>query len=276
MKNVKQVVFIVIGVVMILLAVALIFTKKTVDNREENNSKSGTRVFNGPVHTLIFEAGACDVEIETGSADEYILSYDGLSYATISDHLEDGVLEFTYKQNRDWLTKLFFQPDRKDTHVTLTIPEDAVLERAEFEFGAAEIKMEQINAKDLSITVGAGELHARNITATEKASLQVGAGAFYADKVNLVNAELECGVGEMELSGVITGDSTVDCGVGEMQLDIDGDQDAYKGELNCGLGEIQFGDIRIEGSGKKSYGASSAESRMDIKCGIGEVDVRFR
>ena len=135
--------------------------------------------------------------------------------------------------------------------------------------------MEEVRAKKLYITVGAGELNAKSLTATESAHFTVGAGSFVAEDVALTNADLECGVGEMKVSGTLDGASVAECGVGSMEIAIAGEQAEYYGELNCGLGEIECGDIQIGGSGKQSYGTSSAERRMDIKCGIGEVDVRF-
>lgn len=276
MKSAKQIVFIAIGVVMVLLAVGLIAIKKGQDSDGRTiGGESGTRTFPGPVNNLIFEVGASTIDVVTGDTEEYILSYEGLKYGTISDRYEDGVLRITYRQNENWPAKLIYDNDINKQKITLTVPKNAVLDSAVFEFGAAEIEMERITAKELYVTVGAGQLNAYNLTATELAKFNAGAGAFYADDVVLTNAELVCGVGQMNIAGTFEGDTTADCGVGSMEIVVDGEQEQYRGDLSCGLGEIDFGDISIEGSGSKSYGTSSATSRMDIKCGIGEVDVRF-
>ncbi|MBQ8800194.1 MAG: DUF4097 family beta strand repeat protein [Lachnospiraceae bacterium] len=275
MKNAKQGVFILVAVVMIVASVGLIMTKNAYDGGSSSREKNGTRTFSGTVDKLVFEAGACEIDVTVGNTEEFILSYEGLSHATLSDSLKDGTLRITYRQDAGWPAKMFYGNSIKDTKITLTIPEDAVLSEAAFEFGAAEIEMDDITAKELLITVGAGELTAHKLTATEKALFTVGAGAFYAEDVELTNAILECGVGEMELSGNIIGESIVDCGVGETTLTLTGDEEDYQGDLNCGLGEIHMGSVEISGNGNKSYGTSSAECRMDIKCGIGEVDVRF-
>ncbi len=276
MKSAKQIVFIAIGVAMILLAVGLIAMKKGQDSDGRTiGGESGTRSFPGPVNNLIFEVGASSIDVIVGDTEEYVLSYEGLKYGTISDRYEDGVLRITYRQNENWPAKMFYDNDIDKQKITLIVPMDAVLDSAVFEFGAADIEMDRIAAKELYVTVGAGQLNAYNLTATELAKFTVGAGTFCADDVVLTNAELVCGVGEMDVSGTFSGDSTADCGVGAMEIGVDGEQEAYRGDLNCGLGEIRFGDIGIEGSGKRSYGTSSATSRMDIKCGIGEVDVRF-
>lgn len=279
MKNAKQMIYIVIGTAMILLSVGLIILKNANGTTSRFNGESGgdygREVFEGPITSLVFEAGACNVEVMTGEADYFILDYEGLKYGELTHKSEDGELLISYKQDNNWPAKMFVDNDINDQKITLTVPKDALLESALFEFGAAEISMEEIEAKKLYVTVGAGELTADRLTATELARFNVGAGTFSAEDVTLTDAELECGVGEMKVSGIFDGDTKADCGVGAMELAVYGDQEQYRGELNCGLGEIDFGTISIEGSGNKSYGTSSAERRMDIKCGIGEVDVHF-
>ena len=277
MKTTKQIIFIVIGAVMILLAVGLIFMKKSDDAPQwvTGERKSGSKVFSEPISSLVFEAGACNIEILEGDGEGYIVDFENLKYGTLLTESEGEELKISYKQNKDWTAKMFVDDDINDQKITLTIPKDAELDSALFEFGAAEITMEEVTAKKLYLTVGAGELNAERLTATELARFNVGAGSFSAEDVSLTNAELVCGVGEMSVSGSFDGDTTADCGVGAMELRVHGEQEGYRGDLNCGLGEIEFGNINIGGSGKKSYGTSSAERRMDIKCGIGEVDVRF-
>ena len=277
MKSAKQIAFIIIGFTMIFLAVGLIFMKKSNDRARGGSSEgeSGSVAFSTPISSLVFEAGACDIKVSVGDGEDYILDYEGLKYGTLTHELEGEELKISFKQNNNWTAKMFAEKDIDDQKITLTIPKGAMPDSALFEFGAAEINMEDVSAKKLYITVGAGELTADGLTATEFAKLNVGAGVFHADEVALANAELVCGVGEMKVSGSFYGDTTADCGVGAMELRVQGEQEEYRGELNCGLGEIDFGNIDLEGSGKQSYGTSSAERRMDIKCGIGEVDVRF-
>ena len=279
MKSAKQTVYILIGSAMILLSVILIIAKNANSNVGRFDGTSGgdygREVFEGPISTLVFEAGACNVEVVSGETDYFILDYEGLKYGKLTHKLEDGELSVSYKQNDNWAAKMFIDSEIDEQKITLMVPEGTMLDSALFEFGAADISMEEIAAKKLYLTVGAGELKAERITATEQARFKVGAGSFSMEDAVLTNAELECGVGEMNVSGTFDGDTKADCGVGAMELAVFGEQEQYRGELNCGLGEIDFGTISIEGSGNKSYGTSSAERRMDIKCGIGEVDVRF-
>ena len=279
MKNAKQVVYVFIGTAMILLSVVLIVWKKGNDTGGRFNGESGgeygREVFEEPISALVFEAGACSVDIVTGDADYFILDYEGLKYGKLTHKLAEGELVISYEQDSNRPANIFMDQDIDEQRITLTVPKDAMLDSALFEFGAAEVYMEEIAAKKMYVTVGAGALEADKLTVTELARFTVGAGTFSAEDVTLMDAELECGVGEMKVDGIFEGTTKAECGVGAMELTVSGEQEQYRGELNCGLGEIDFGTISIEGSGNKTYGTSSAERRMDIKCGIGEVDVRF-
>lgn len=238
MNSAKQIVFILIGVAMIAYSVVLIFMKQSSDTAKGRTGEktSGSYVFSEPVKSLVFEAGACKIEILEGEGTGYQIDFDDLKYGTLTHKLEGEILTISYEQNDDWVLKMFSLDDIDDQKITLTIPKDAELDSASFEFGAADVTIETLVVNELNLMVGAGSLRADRISATN---------------------------------------ATADCGVGAMELRVSGKQEDYRGELNCGLGEIDFGDISIEGSGKKSYGTSSAERRMDIKCGLGEVDVRF-
>lgn len=276
MKNVKQWVFILIALVMIVAAVLLIVWSKNGDGNGEKITEK-TEVFTGELKELIFQAGACEVEMKEGPAGQITVQYENIELKSSESGFSDGVLTIKTKDPKKVnFFGLGFSVDSEDAKITVTIPADTVLEKATLEFGAAEVTAERISAEELTIAVGAGEFTAEQLVAETSARLTVGAGAFYAEEVHLTNAELECGVGEMELSGVIYGDATVDCGVGALELTLDGQtKEEFRGELSCGLGKLCFGDITINGSGEETYGSSEAENRMNVKCGIGEVNVRF-
>lgn len=275
MKSLKQGIFIVIALVMIGVAVTLILLKK---DEGGGTVISETEIFKGEITELIFEAGACQVEINKGIEGQVTVHYEGIKAKYITGDLEDGKLKIRYNPKNSF--SLFGinlgSGLAKKAKITLTVPEETVFKNVTMEFGAAEVRAERIMAEELFLTVGAGEMNADYLFASKSAKITVGAGSLTADKVAFTNAELKCGVGEMELSGEIYGDSTVDCGVGEVEIALTTEEDIYRGKLDCGLGDISFGRTSVDGSGKKEFGTSSAENRMDIKCGVGEVDVHFR
>lgn len=276
MKSFRQSILIAAAVVMIAACVILILLSRGV---KEKKPGSGEERYTGTIENLVVEAGACEIEIVEGGTDAVTLSWQGIPSEDISGTLENGTLKIKSSYSKNWnlgfLIK-FTTKKREDAKIVLTIPKDKVFQSVVLEFGAAEVEAERILAEELKISVGAGEMEADYLWAGKSAKISVGAGSLSADAVSLTNADLNCGVGEMDLAGEIFGDSTVDCGVGEVELTLTTEEASYRGRLDCGLGSLKFGTISVNGSGKKDYGASSAENRMDIKCGVGEVDVHFR
>ncbi len=274
MESFRRWLYILIAVVMIGAAVLLIVVRKENGDRSVS-VVSGTDTYTGELNGLAVEAGACEIEIRTGESGQATVEYENVKSAAYSVLYENGVLKVKYVPKSSWNIRFFDFDSHGRERLILTIPKDALFDKVSMKFGAAEITAEQICAKELELEVGAGEMYAGYLYAEESARLMVGAGALYADRVCLTDANLNCGVGELELSGEIYGNSVAECGVGEIDIMLTTGENMYHGRLDCGLGTITFGQNSVEGSGKKEYGTSSAENRMDIKCGVGEVDVQF-
>lgn len=275
MKSFRQGILIAVAVVMIAVSVILILLNQGV---KEKTMGSGTESFTGTIEKLIFEAGACEIEIREGEAGQVTLWYQGMQADDISASLENGTLKIKSSYKSGWNLGRLIRIGRKrdEAKICLTIPKDMVFQSAILEFGAAEVEVERVVAEDLTLTIGAGEMNAQYLAGSKSAKLSVGAGSLEAEQVSFTNADLNCGVGEMKLSGEILGDSIVDCGVGEVEIAMTIAEEAYRGKLSCGLGSLKFGKTSVDGSGKREYGTSSAENRMDIKCGLGEVEVWFQ
>lgn len=275
MKSFRQGILIAVAVVMIAVSVILILLNQGVKGEA---TVSETENFTGTIEKLIFQAGACEIEIREGGSGEVTLQYQGMRAKDISAGLENGTLKIKSTYKSGWSLGRLIRIGRKkdEAKICLTVPKDMVLKEAVLEFGAAEVTVERIAAEDLTLTIGAGEVNAQYLAGSKSAKLSVGAGSLTAEQVSLVNADLNCGVGELKLSGEILGDSTVDCGVGEVELALTASEEAYRGKLSCGLGSLKFGRMSLDGSGKREYGTSLAENRMDIKCGVGEVEVWFQ
>lgn len=275
MQSVRQWIYILIALAMIGAAVLLIVFKKD-DAEADGLTKNIISTYPEEITEVIFEAGACVVEIVEEDTIGAAVQGMNIKSSDFSCSCVDGVLKVKYTPTNSWNVD-FLDYDGRDEEakIILTLPAEKVFEKVSMEFGAAEVTAERISAKDLTIHVGAGEMQADYLYAEDSAKITVGAGALYADRVNLTDATLNCGVGELELSGEIYGNSVAECGVGEIDIALTTEEELYRGSLDCGLGEISFGRTSVEGSGKKEYGTSSAENRMDIKCGVGEVDVHF-
>ena len=102
--------------------------------------------------------------------------------------------------------------------ITVTLPKDMELEKAELDLKAGELRAEQIFAKDLEVNAGAGEVNILE---------------FAAEK-----AEFKCGAGSITATGDAKKKIEADCGVGEINLKIKGKQKDYNYDLDCGIGSI--------------------------------------
>lgn len=277
MNSMKRVIFTAVAIV--LIAVCFIWIIVSNGNGKGGKNMVSDQVgFEGQeIKSMELKLGACEVQIKEGSS--FGLEYENLQESKFHYSVDNGVLTVKYEENTSVGIKfLSFNISTKnaDPTITLIIPANKEFESVSMEFGAAEVKVENITAEELKLTVGAGDMILDKLFVTKEAKIKVGAGEIQVKNAELANADLECGVGELDLEGKITGDSKLKCGVGEIDLVIrDAVQEDYYGDLKCGLGQLTFGDISISGSGKKSYGSEGA-NRLDAECGVGEVNVKFR
>lgn len=139
--------------------------------------------------------------------------------------------------------------------ITVTLPKDMELEKAELDLKAGELRAEQILAKDLEVNAGAGEVNILE---------------FAAEK-----AEFKCGAGSITATGDAKKKIEADCGVGEINLKIKGKQKDYNYDLDCGIGEIRCGDDSFSGFGREKSIDNGADKKMNIDCGIGSINVAF-
>lgn len=259
------------AIAVVLIAGSLLWIALGTKGRGGNQVERDRVSFEGEtIDSLEMKLGACEVTIVEGTA--FSLEYENLVRKKLAYSVKNGQLSIEYNSGKEWFTWL----RRTDPKIVVTIPKDTVLEKATMNFGAAEIDLDFLETKSLSLVIGAGEMNVNRMTVTEHANIQVGAGSLEMKRAELNDAKLECGVGEISIDGVLTGTCRAKCGVGEISVRLsEKTQEDYAGNLKCGLGSVTFGDIKISGSGSRTYG-SDGENTFDIECGVGEVEVIFR
>lgn len=115
--------------------------------------------------------------------------------------------------------------------ITVTLPKDMELEKAELDLKAGELRAEQIFAKDLEVNAGAGEVNILE---------------FAAEK-----AEFKCGAGSITATGDAKKKIEADCGVGEINLKIKGKQKDYNYDLDCGIEKFDAEMTAFQDLGEK-------------------------
>lgn len=259
------------AIAVILIAGSLLWIVLGTKGKGDNQMEGDRVSFEGEtIDSLEMRIGACEVAIVEGTA--FSLEYEDLVRKELAYSVKNGQLSIEYSPGNKWFAGLRL----KNPKIVVTIPKGRVLEKAAMNFGAAEIDLESLETKSLSLVIGAGEMNVNRMTATEHVDIQVGAGSLEMKRAELSDAKLECGVGEISIEGVLTGTCRAKCGVGEISVRLsEKTQEDYAGNLKCGLGSVKFGDIKISGSGSRTYG-SDGENTFDIECGVGEVEVSFR
>lgn len=243
---------IIIGICGALYSVSYFFSGNTADEMTEH-------VIGNNFTSLSVNISAAELEIKTGE----------------KFGIETNHRYLTYKENGEILeineTRPFFT-SHSGMEVILTIPEENVFDYADINAGAGSVKIDDLRANSLKIELGAGELKARRLDASDKAEIDGGAGSVTIADGHLNNADIEMGIGELNLTGELSGKSSIDYGVGETNLVLIGEEDDYKIELDKGLGEARL-DGRVM-SDDSVYGAG--EKRIEIDGGVGELNITFK
>lgn len=133
------------------------------------------------------------------------------------------------------------------------------------------MKIDNLRANALKIELGAGELKAGRLEATDNAEIDGGAGSVTISGGCLNNADIDMGIGELNLTSELGGKSSIDYGVGETNLVLIGTDNDYKIELDKGIGEAWLDDRKM--SDDSVYG--EGKNVIEIDGGIGELNIKF-
>ena len=140
--------------------------------------------------------------------------------------------------------------------LTIYLPENLILDKANISIGAGTLYIESIDVNDFSIDVGAGTADIDFFRAKE--------------------ADFDCGAGEMNLYGYVEKESDIDCGLGNIKYNTSDNEENYNYKISCGVGEILCGSNQFSGiGGERKIENHHATKEMDIDCGLGNVEVIF-
>ncbi|MDO4473715.1 MAG: DUF4097 family beta strand repeat-containing protein [Eubacteriales bacterium] len=130
--------------------------------------------------------------------------------------------------------------------------------------------------EEIDITNGAGTVRIEYLNA-EKFSLDIGAGDAAVKDFDVTEAEIDCGAGEITAYGSVAKNIDIECGVGEIGLTLEGNEEDYTYNVDCGVGEVVVGQNRYEGVGNGHNNGQNhhGKKNIDVECGIGSVTVQF-
>ena len=199
---------------------------------------------------LYIKKGGDEIKVET-SDDEYEITRDGQN-VVVKD-----------KKKSSW----FGGNSRK---LTVTVPENVVFDTVGITGGAGRIEIEKISAKELNLSLGAGETVIRDIEVSKKVKISAGAGKLAIEDGKINDAKIDLGVGETSIRAAITGDSKVDAGIGSVKLDLLLPESEYSIKAEKGIGEIRVNDSSVSSGSVIGTGKNT----IDVDGGIGEIKIR--
>ena len=142
--------------------------------------------------------------------------------------------------------------------VTVSVPVGEKFEHIMLSVDAGTIEWDSdLDAKNFSVEVGAGEFSGSGMVKADQCSLEVGAGT-------------------IELETLDARTIRADCGTGEIDIELAGKETDYNYELSCGMGEIDIMDSEYSGLGiEKTISNEGAGGKLTLNCGMGEINVDF-
>lgn len=165
----------------------------------------------------------------------------------------------------------WFSNQINNSQLIITIPDSVILKEISLEAGAGKIEIDSLSTDKLDFDLGAGKVNIQNLLVQKEADIDSGAGELTINKSTLTDLELDMGVGKVEISSSILGNSEINAGVGELEINLSGNEEDYKINIEKGIGNAKINNENI--TSNTTYGTGT--NRLDIDGGVGNISVNF-
>jgi len=219
--------------------------------------ESNSEMKDESIYTIKESCHSMDIEFGAGILDIY---YDDVEYIQVKQtNIEN--LKVQVKNEKLYIREEsdihIDLDDIEDRSLTILIPKNMKFEEVELEIGASKADIKDIISKDISITVGAGQADVSKLTAKEF-DLEVGAGQATAVQLDVEKLNVEAGMGQVNIA-------------------LNGVQEEYNYNVECGIGNVTVGSASYGGLGaEQSIKHEGATKEINVECGIGEVKIKFK
>ncbi|MDE6852204.1 MAG: DUF4097 domain-containing protein [Lachnospiraceae bacterium] len=213
---------------------------------------------------LDFNLAAGDITITTG--DEFSISGTKI-YSEIRD---DGKTWYLESPKRKWY---HFLSNRVAGDWEITLPRGHQFESVNISFAAADLDVDYLCAKDLTIHGGAGDADIESLKVNESLDLKIAAGSLSIDKGEMEgDCRLDCGAGELDMEmSHMTGSLDANCGMGQIALELPGERGNYKIDSQASMGSIE-----IDGGREDDFHEGhNIWADLNLTCGMGQITVDF-
>ena len=210
-----------------------------------------------------------NLNIEISAAELSIIEGDGFCVESNLEGLKvnekNGCLTIREKN------RLFGSYSYENAFLKVYIPAEISFDAVDITTGAGKFTVDSLSAGTVDFEFGAGEVSIGNLTVTESADIEGGAGRITVSDGAIKDLDMDMGVGQLNLTSSLSGDCKMDLGVGESNITLIGDKDDYRVELDRGLGNVS-----VDGKSVSDFGSSgSGVNKVEINGGIGAINIRF-
>ncbi len=211
------------------------------------------------IHELKIEIGAADFTIEQG---ENFSVESNLKYLSVED--KNGMLRIQETKN--------FAGTYKNALLRLYIPADTMFETVDISTGAGKFTVDYLCANHIDFELGAGEVTINTLIANVQAEIEGGAGKITILDGALCNLDLEMGIGQLNLTSALRGGSSLHFGIGESNITILGKKDAYRLDIEKGIGSITVDGKNVSNMEVLGNGSNP----IQISGGVGSINIQFK
>lgn len=227
----------------------------------------------------IAAAGIKNLELTLGAGQFFVREKD-VADGVISITVQ-GVGDCDYYTDVDTLYvegfrgKHFMGEDLSKNQIIIDIPNGSRFDEVELTCGAGVAELDNITADELEIEVGAGEVSI-NFANVTKFSANVGAGRVETSDMTADKVDLEVGMGECFYHGKGLKELDAECSLGNMEIIVDGSEEDYNYEIECGAGNIDIGGRNISGLAAEKNIYNGAPGTIELSCNMGNITVSFQ
>lgn len=223
--------------------------------------------------SITFEESYHDIEeIELDIIASSITIKPGTEFKITATNMKNN---FTSKRKKNTLKieekVTWFQKSNKEGKITITIPEDKVLDKLSVDTGAGKFTMTDIEINEFELDQGAGIIEISN-SKLNTSDIDGGAGEIEIKNSTLNNLELDAGIGKIKLEAIIIGNSKINCGIGQIDLTLLETENDYQIKVEKGIGNIKINGENQSNS--TTYGTGT--NKLELEGGIGNINVNFK
>ena len=212
---------------------------------------------NNDIRTLDIEVDFTNLTIKTGESLKLETNNNNINYKQDNQKLE--IKEKTKKSLFNYTEK----------ELILYLPEQIEFEKVRIMTGAGKVDIENFNTEKLLFELGAGETKIHKLNVSKECEIDGGAGKITISNGVINNLDLDMGVGEVSLTSNLIGKNAINAGVGNVNINLKGEKESYKIQVDKGIGSIKIDGEEISNS--EIFG--DGENYIEVNGGIGNIKI---